>query len=511
MNMRVFASLFSLFGAFVPLGAPAQSTPRPANFRVAVSSDKTEYMLGENVLLTFTVENTGTESFRVEFGGDTRGTSRAISFSVSAVDRAGTEMPDPQPEQLSFGGFVFPSNLAPGQKRDEKLGLHRYRRITAPGLYRITVSHPCGWSGEPKDRPTAMTEISFRLPTETEAGQLVASLLERANRPIESGKPREWVDFTALQHPVFLRPLLAAAKAGNPGAISGVASIPTRDATVGLLELAQEMEGKNGALAASLIPPRLPPVIFPGVPSPPSSFPAEVWDESLREQTVRVGIQWLAAKNPAEAAAGAGILRRVAGASEARWLLENLAAVLGEIGEARTARAEPGHYPGSVPSLLEIFTGMRTRGWTLPLSDATDNATKVAFLDGYRMKPLPRPDGFENFALECLTNKNAVVREAALWALPRPMSAAAKEPVLRMLSDPDSGVQRAARFASEQREHFTSEQVQAEQNRIMETFKSDPLRMMEEMSRFSSRVLDASLQKEESKKRELLPKTKTGE
>ena len=48
----------------------------PVGARVTLEVDRPEYFLGENVLVHFILENTGSQPFEADFGGDYRGTTR---------------------------------------------------------------------------------------------------------------------------------------------------------------------------------------------------------------------------------------------------------------------------------------------------------------------------------------------------------------------------------------------------------------------------------------------------
>jgi hypothetical protein len=135
---------------------------------------------------------------------------------------------------------------------------------------------------------------------------------------------------------------------------------------------------------------------------------------------------------------------------------------------------------------------MATRGWAIPASEAKDEGTTVAFLNQFRMKPLPRPEGFVSFAQACLRADNPILREAALWSLPRPLAEELNPVVEPLLSDSDAGVQRAARHAANRHETFTPEKMAAERQRIVDQYKSDPKRMMEELNSLMLRFMDAS-------------------
>ena len=50
--------------------AGENGTPVPAQAKVSLALDQKEFFLGENVLLHFCIENTGTEPFPINLGGD---------------------------------------------------------------------------------------------------------------------------------------------------------------------------------------------------------------------------------------------------------------------------------------------------------------------------------------------------------------------------------------------------------------------------------------------------------
>src|SRR5436190_16087954 len=129
-----------LFGPRQP-GEAEERRPVPRGARVRVELDRKQYFLGENVLLHFCVENTGGEPFKVEFGGDYRGSPRPLRFSVHAVDAQGKEVADPSPNPMCMGGLSYAKELKPGDKHFETLQLTRYRRFEKPGIYRLSVSH----------------------------------------------------------------------------------------------------------------------------------------------------------------------------------------------------------------------------------------------------------------------------------------------------------------------------------------------------------------------------------
>ena len=123
----------------------------------------------------FILENTGTQPFDDEFGGDYRGSSRHLRFKVTATDEAGNLVEDPDPHPMCFGGMIGPSKLKPGEKYVDSLPLMRYRRLVKPGRYTITVKHDFGWKEEGgRKRPVGEITITLRMPDAAQAEKIVA-------------------------------------------------------------------------------------------------------------------------------------------------------------------------------------------------------------------------------------------------------------------------------------------------------------------------------------------------
>src|SRR5262249_40084876 len=129
----------------------AEGKPVPRGAKVSLVLDRKTYFLGENVLVHFCVENVGARPFHVSLGGDYRGASRHLRFSVHAFDAEGKDCMDPDASGYYLGGLGHSPEVKPGQKLYETVPLLRYRRIEKPGTYTLRVSHDLGWK-ETKDR-----------------------------------------------------------------------------------------------------------------------------------------------------------------------------------------------------------------------------------------------------------------------------------------------------------------------------------------------------------------------
>ncbi len=231
----LMAGLLLLVGGVLPnVGSTVggKDTPAPAPATVSIELDRTEYFLGENVLLQFCIENTGKKGFKIDLGGDYRGASRALRFSVEAFDAAGRLCDDPDPSEFCMGGIGYSPMIEPGKKHYESVPLLRYRRIDNPGVYKIQVSHDgVGW-GDTPDRqwPVAETIIKFSRPTEDDARKLIRAMLRApANHGLTSGeKNPPYRDFSVLRDPAYLPVLREYAREKSEEALEGSAASPPR-------------------------------------------------------------------------------------------------------------------------------------------------------------------------------------------------------------------------------------------------------------------------------------------
>src|SRR5262249_12514420 len=105
----------------------AEGKPVPQGANVSLVLDKKTYFVGENVLVHFCVENVGPRPFHVSLGGDYRGASRHLRFSVHAFDAEGKDCMDPDPSGYCLGGLSHSPEVKPDQKLYESIPLPRYR------------------------------------------------------------------------------------------------------------------------------------------------------------------------------------------------------------------------------------------------------------------------------------------------------------------------------------------------------------------------------------------------
>jgi hypothetical protein len=68
--------------------------------RVTIEAEKKQYFIGEEIYINNVLENIGKVSFEYHKGGDYRGATRHLGYHIEAVHEDGTEMPDPDPNQM---------------------------------------------------------------------------------------------------------------------------------------------------------------------------------------------------------------------------------------------------------------------------------------------------------------------------------------------------------------------------------------------------------------------------
>ncbi|MEM1062181.1 MAG: hypothetical protein AAGJ97_07630, partial [Planctomycetota bacterium] len=245
-----------------------------AHLAVEVFGEKTTYLLGEAVPLTFRVTNIGapylepadakwlrrspyakkrpgTPAFNS--GGDYRCT-RPYRFKVLAIDAAGVPARDPGPLDGACGGFVGPRRLDPGEHYDLELELTDFCEIERPGTYRVRVYHDLGWEGDdpwsvfstenrppltPHLAPIVETELTFVTPGEEEIDRYLTSLLgESVSREAswrKTSPKRRAIE--PVRHPMCLPRLVELAAQGRWEAAAAIGQIRGLAAIEALLEL----------------------------------------------------------------------------------------------------------------------------------------------------------------------------------------------------------------------------------------------------------------------------------
>lgn len=426
--------------------AMSGTNPVPEGATVRVVFDKEQFLLGEDVIVHFVLENTGTTPFSYSTGGDYRGASRALRFIVTATDEAGVQAEDPDPERMCFGGLCGPAELKPGEKKEFNLALMRYCDIAKPGRYTIRVTHDFGWSDKGGPLPAGEAVVAFTLPSATEAEQLVAQL--------ERMSPGE-TDFGCLRQEAYLDPLLRRARAGSGDALRGIASIPTLAATVALIELAGNTNADLALSAGLTLNCRLPDPEFTGqLPGRgPFRFDAKEarrrlasrsWDEKFAPDVRALAARFLAGTLTNSIGCGAFMVQAVGTPGEAPAVLSALDRVLEPmVNPRRTPGDNILNDPEPLPELRRALQSLASRGFALG-KNLSGQAQFFAYFAALENSPPPRPPEWLNLLEVFGDNCRYPTREAAVRSIPQPVPPECLAFITKRLSDPDLGVCRAA-------------------------------------------------------------------
>jgi len=452
-----------------------QSVPKGA--KVTLKTDRTEYFLGENVLVHFILENTSDKPFKACFGGDNRGASRSLRFIVTATDESGNVAEDPDPSKMCFGGMMSGGEVKPGENYTKSLELMRYCRIVKPGRYTIRATHDFGWKeGGQRKRPVGETVLTFRMPTPDEA-EAVVSAMEKLPDPntinYRAGKGHsDYADFTYLTHPVYLKPLLQRVEAGDYRTLVSIGSMATREATEALINLSLSANPELARMATSLLVMRMPNPANAGGGfwnSPPFTrefrqhLVEQSWDAEFAS-TLRVLATNLLTRTGAEKngintrmAASGYFLRDDSSESEvatgAKIIsligeLEDADAVLAAMDRALNPMINPRRdpkdnitdLPQPLRELLNAMNALKGKGYAPP-TRWSSGATGLLYFTWLANEPGPRParwlDTLKVFGGD---QSRYPGRIAALNSIPSPLPKTCVDFVMERLSDKDLGV-----------------------------------------------------------------------
>ncbi len=428
----------------------------PEGARVSLLLDKPECFLGENVLVHYCIENKGDKPFTIEVGGDYRGTSRHVNFSVTAIGVDGQAAPDPDPSapMRCMGGLGGPRELRPGEKFVQSLPLVRYCRIEKPGLYTVRVHHGHGWR-ETDDRklPHGEAKIKFLVPTEEQAKAVVEEMhrlpKDRTGRWGERSEPCP--DSAALGHAIYLPLLLERARAGSEDAVRGIGQIATPEATQALLGLLEHTRPKLVLAAADALLLRVPSP--PGTPSyePRFSymesqrayFVPKCWRPEFAVAAREHAARLLASDDPEAMARAADIFRSLGTGEDIAAVihaLDRAAALLKPMTSEEHRQATPGsgheRARRACLTLMSLVDTLARGGFRVPIEPRTAGEAMV-FARAIGLRKEFRRDGWEAQFAKALQHEQLCSRLVALENLPKPAPAGAVKLVADRLAETD--------------------------------------------------------------------------
>ena len=448
------AVLASACGAFGQRERNA-TMPVPEGAKVMLQTDRSEYFLGENVMMRFVLENTSEKSFEAEFGGDYRGSTRSLRFIVTATDKSGETAPDPDSVKMNFGGMVGYKTIDSHASLTNSLLLMRYCWIDKPGRYTIRATHDFGWKeDEQRKRPAGEITLTFRMPTPDEAEAVVAAAekLPEPNPYFSDGNAPP--DFRLLRQQVYFKPLLRRAEKGNAKALDGIGGMATREATEALVSLSTNAASPLAKTAVSHLWERLPNSaarwsVFQNVPpfteESRQQRIEQSWDETLAPAVRQMARVLLERKDVDDITTGARIMCAIGTRADADSVLAAMNRALNPLVNPRTdPRGNTLDLPQPLRELLGAMNAIRSRGeYALP-EHLGGEAQFLLYFTWLKNSPLPRPPRWQN-TLDAFGGGNKYpTRIAALESIPIPIPDACMKFVMERLNDKDIGVCRVA-------------------------------------------------------------------
>lgn len=430
--------------------------PVPPGAKLTIAFDRNEYVLGENVLLQFILENTGQEPFTADFGGDYRGADRSLRFKVTARDPQGHVAPEPDSNPPCFGGLGFGKKLMPGEKLVISLPMMRYCQIDQPGSYTIRATHDFGWKDGVLKIPVAETSVTFRMPNAQEAEQIVEQMEKLPDNDSSATfgkKSSDFADFRCLRYPVYLKPLLGRAKSGDLRALEGVGHIPSPEATMALIDLANGTDAPRSLPAAQLLNDRLPDPDFSG--KLPARGPFNIYDTAARKQLATqswdpafadkvrlLAHRFLMRPENDAVSSGAFMIQAVGTTEDAPAIfsaLNHAAEMPAAINPRRDPKDDVLDFPAPIPELLRASAMLYARGYD-PKGHLSGNGEFLAYFSNWTKDTPERPAEWLNLVDVYGANGTYPVREAALKSIPVPLPDSCVKFVHRGLADQDLGV-----------------------------------------------------------------------
>ncbi|MBL4705497.1 MAG: hypothetical protein JKY54_13320 [Flavobacteriales bacterium] len=239
-NFLILSTLLILILGPIQSQGELKNQSIPNNAKASLSTSKSNFLLGENILVHFKLENTGGNSFKANFGGDYRAAARSLRWKVTAINEKGDTVADPYPEGFCMGGLGYETEITKDEPYYRSIPILRYLRFEKPGTYRLKIHHDFGWkSYSETEFPDAEMELVIKEPTEKEARKLVkAWILEKEDPGYSVGEKRnDFPAFSFIRCSTYLPALLEEATNGSEKAVWGIGSIATVKATASLIDL----------------------------------------------------------------------------------------------------------------------------------------------------------------------------------------------------------------------------------------------------------------------------------
>ena len=289
--------------------------------QVTLSTPRSRYFLGERITLIYQVHhNQPGQIVPIRLGATGGEYRRHDQYKVVAWDEQGNQLADPKEElfnrpwRIYSGHSMFThANLKAGQVVYDLLCLNDFCVIEKPGRYTISVYNSLG-----RDQPEYATNHPNELPVNRDSLQapIVTLTIEVLEPDAEAAENViEWThhylgdccyrrgeiqlefrDWKLLRRPVYLLPLVRVLNEHpkmTPEVITGIASIPEREAVAELVNLLEKLDDPK--LRLQIVKRLLNNWAYFPKSSPEQ---APLWTESMRQRLAEIACDAANAQTP---------------------------------------------------------------------------------------------------------------------------------------------------------------------------------------------------------------------
>ena len=432
---------------------PGSGVPRGPMGHVTLLHDRNEYLLGENILIHYRLENPGTEPLPYEKGGFYPGLRRNDGYTITAVpvDQNGKQIGPPLegiPKPQNFGGPDSAWTLKPGEAYEQTLYLPRYLRLDKPGRYRVRIVNGDRMDAE-RRFATGLTTITLKLPSPQEARAVYQRMKKLPREPvagISERRDRVIADFEAMLHPVYLPILLEYARKGDRDALPSIGKMHTVESTQALIALVEQglrADDVNLSLAAyGRMGERLPNprfylhgdnVVMPEYYAPQRRFVERVWRPAFAAPLRRLAAR-LARDPEAKALGTISFIYECVGTAED--MPDLIRGYTKSIEATKTLPFETHQYfrpRGSAYGYRFSTRQLLGRGAKVPTAPQTPGAAAV-YLIAMQMRNDFRPADWPEQVTRWLKYETPYLREFVLEHMPEPIPEGALEMLPELLA-----------------------------------------------------------------------------
>lgn len=466
LTRLVLACWFAAAGLVTETGAMPKPVAGQAKAEIVLG--KTQYAFGEPFRVEFVLRNTDDKELSLTSGGDYRGVNRALRFRIQMLDANGEAAPCAEPPRMFMGGLSGMTTLQPGGEWRQPLWPLDYLRLTQPGRYTLRITHDLGWTKQdffhhlmdetasasfvPADWPAPVAEASveFTVPDARQAERILESVASELKKEKDAIIPSTR-DFG---FPVYVPLLKKHALAGEPFFLQALGENQTKEATLALLDLAEDKNFTDAAVAAHLLTRRLEEATWDAQNTPRVRAIAHALVESFNpkmpgQKPRGVGatgyFRTMVASEFKEVDTGARMLAAV-GTTEDYGVLR--AALEKAFDLTISPRTGPDvnilDLPAPMEDLIRALDALHTRGIDLQDGALSGDAEIFLYFHWLEKTPPPRSPRWLESAKAFNAPNRYPTQIAISKSIPTPMPPQCRDLVLDLLNAKDYGVLRAA-------------------------------------------------------------------